>query len=158
MDDVKLLGVIKNFVGKKVTFKEISNALGIELNILIDEIMRLEEEQKLSYLPLGDGKIRIGKIEGAELIEKTTLKKPKQTTRMIKISCTNWSDCAGATEKSKKNHEGLILRISSNALQNIIKLNKDLKCPVCLSLLKFDKNSLPLDKQGETIMYKKRID
>ena len=103
MEDNELLSVLKNFIGKKTTFKELAEIFGFEINLLIDEINRLEQEEKLKYLPLGDGKIRIGEIFDKSKIKSANLKKKKQTTRMIKISCTNWNNCKGATEKSKKN-------------------------------------------------------
>ena len=106
----------------------------------------------------GDGKIRIGEIFDKSKIKSANLKQKKQTTRMIKISCTNWNNCKGATEKSKKNYEGLIFRMSSNALLKIIKSNTEIKCPVCFSEVKYDKYSLPLSSNGETIIYQKRID
>ena len=59
MEDNELLSVLKNFIGKKTTFKELAEIFGFEINLLIDEINRLEQEEKLKYLPLGDGKIRI---------------------------------------------------------------------------------------------------
>ena len=152
------MSILKNFIGKKVTFKEVSETLGLELNILINEIIRLQEEKKLSYLPMGNGKIRIGQITGEDLIKKTILKKPKQTTRQIKISCTNWNNCEGATEKSKNKLEGLIFRISSNSLFKIVKSNSTLKCPVCSSSVKYDMSSLPLDKDGKTLTYHMRVD
>ena len=61
MEDEKLLGILRNFVGEKTTFKKISEDLGLDKDFLINEIFRLDTEKKLSYLALGDGKIRIGK-------------------------------------------------------------------------------------------------
>ena len=158
MDDEKILGILKNFVGEKTTFKKISEDLGLDKDFLINEIFRLDTKKKLSYLALGDGKIRIGAILNQDSIEKTNLKKPKQTTRMIKISCMNWRDCPGATDKSKKNSEGLIFRISSRSLYKIINSTSILKCPACSSIVEYDKSSLPLGEGGETIISKKRID
>ena len=73
---------------------------------------------------------------------------------MIKISCMNWRNCPGATDKSKK-FEGLIFRISSRSLYKIVKSTTTLKCPACSSIVEFDKSSLPLGEGGEPFYPKK---
>ena len=52
----------------------------------------------------------------------------KQTTRMVKVSCPDIF-CQGATEKSVKNGEGTIFRMSSAVV--LFVGEKNLKCPVC---------------------------
>lgn len=51
----------------------------------------------------------------------------KQTTRMVKLACAD-IDCAGATEKSVRNNEGTIWRMSSAV---VLKSADQLTCPVC---------------------------
>jgi hypothetical protein len=53
--------------------------------------------------------------------------RPKQTTRMVKLACAD-INCVGATEKSVRNGEGTIWRMSSAV---VLKSADRLTCPVC---------------------------
>ena len=54
-------------------------------------------------------------------------RRPKQTTRMVKLACAD-INCAGATEKSVRNNEGTIWRMSSAV---VLKSADRITCPVC---------------------------
>ena len=67
MQNIELLNKLQKFLGKKTTFKKISYNLGIDSETLIDKMTELEADGKLKFLPLGNGLIRIGEIEGGEI-------------------------------------------------------------------------------------------
>lgn len=93
---------------------------------------------KLSGIPTITGV----SIEFAELIEswlkksgsypylKFVDKRRKQTTRMVKLYCPDL-DCAGATDKSNKQGQGTIFRMSSAIVDRIQDRGDSLWCPVC---------------------------
>ena len=57
-------------------------------------------------------------------------KRKKQTTRMVKLYCPDL-DCAGATDKSTKQGQGTIFRMSSAIVSKIQDRGDSLWCPVC---------------------------
>tara|TARA_A100001011_G_C14143635_1_gene770861 strand:- start:44 stop:526 length:483 start_codon:yes stop_codon:yes gene_type:complete len=73
MDDQKLLGILKNFVGEKTTFKKIANKIGMSSEILADKVIQLEKDGELKFLALGNGLIRIGEIKEKSVIEDAKL-------------------------------------------------------------------------------------
>ena len=64
MQHIELLQKLQIFLGQKTTFKKIANKIGIDSESLIDMMTELENEEKIKFLPLGNGFIRIGEIEG----------------------------------------------------------------------------------------------
>jgi len=57
-------------------------------------------------------------------------KRKKQTTRMVKLYCGD-TDCLGATDKSLKQGQGTIFRMSSAIVDKIQDRGEELSCPVC---------------------------
>jgi len=66
----------------------------------------------------------------------------KQTTRMVKVWCTDFT-CVGGTEKSMLQGIGFIFRASSKAIQNAIDAGRSLTCPVCMATATFEEDTVP---------------
>ena len=66
----------------------------------------------------------------------------KQTTRMVKVWCTDFA-CVGGTEKSMLQGIGFIFRASSKAIQNAIDSGHSLSCPVCMSPATYEEDTVP---------------
>ena len=66
----------------------------------------------------------------------------KQTTRMVKVWCTDFT-CVGGTEKSMLQGIGFIFRASSKAIQNAVDAGRSLTCPVCMATATFEEDTVP---------------
>ena len=108
MDEEKLLGILKNFVGEKTTFKKIANKIGMSSEILADKIIQLETEGRLKFLALGNGIIRIGEIEGGEL-NNLTMEYPKS-----ELFFNSYTNKKGIKKISINLSENLSIELSKN--------------------------------------------
>ena len=108
MDDEKLLGILRNFVGEKTTFKKIANKIGMSSEILADKIIQLETEERLKFLALGNGIIRIGEIEGGEL-NNLTMEYPKS-----ELFFNSYTNKKGIKKISINLSENLSIELSKN--------------------------------------------
>ncbi len=66
----------------------------------------------------------------------------KQTTRMVKVWCTDFT-CVGGTQKSMLQGIGFIFRASSKAIQNAVDAGRSLTCPVCMATATFEEDTVP---------------
>jgi len=69
-----------------------------------------------------------------------------QTTRMVKLVCKDFN-CFGSTEKSRKQGQGTIFRLSSAIVEKVQDIGEQFYCPVC-------NNYAYVDGDVETAIYK----
>lgn len=69
-----------------------------------------------------------------------------QTTRMVKLVCSDFN-CLGSTDKSRKQGQGTIFRLSSAVVERVENAGEQFVCPICL-------NNAYVDGAVETAIYK----